>query len=170
MIVIIILSIFRDYFVKNKKTFPLHYVLMGGIAGILPDIDVAAYYVMSFFGYTISEVHRTFSHNLFVVLLFILLGLLMYSTKNSELGKHHLKLRNLFFVIAFGVFMHLLLDYLVQGSIMPLYPFSTAAFGLNLIKLIPLAWQNSFLPSLDAVLLVLWLIYIELKHRISDFI
>lgn len=170
LITIILLSIFRDYFVKNKRAFPLHYVLIGGIAGILPDIDVLAYYIMSFFGYTMNEVHRVFSHNIFVVLLFIALGVLMYSVKNSKLGKHHLRLRNLFFVIAFGIFTHLLLDWLVQGSILPFYPFSNAAFGLNLIKLIPIAWQNTFLPSIDAVLLVLWLIYLELKHRISDFI
>ena len=170
LIVIILLSIFRDYFVKNKKTFPLHYVLIGGIAGLLPDLDVLAYYAMSFFGYTLNEVHRVFSHNIFLVLLFLLLGFLMYSVKNSKLGKYDLKLRNLFFVIAFGIFIHLLLDWFVVGTIIPFYPFLTTAFGLDLIKLIPIAWQNSFLPDLDAVLLVLWLIYLELKHRISDFI
>ncbi len=170
LIVIILLSIFRDYFVKNKKAFPLHYVLIGGIAGILPDLDVAVYYIMSFLGYTINEIHRRFSHNIFLVILLVILGLLTYSVKNSKLGKHHLKLRNLFFVIAFGIFIHLLLDWLIVGTIMPFYPFSTMAFGLNLIKLVPLAWQNSFLPALDAVLLVLWLIYLELKHRIIDFI
>ncbi len=170
LIVIIVLSLFRDYFIKNKKTFPLHYVLIGGIAGLLPDLDVAIYYILSFFGFTLKEVHRTFSHNLLVVVIFITLGFFMYGFKNHELSKHHLKLRNLFFVVALGVFVHLILDATLSGVIMPFYPFSEFSIGLNLVGYFPQAWQDSFMPSLDALLLVLWLIYLELKHRLSDFI
>jgi membrane-bound metal-dependent hydrolase YbcI (DUF457 family) len=170
LIVIILLSIFRDYFVRNKKNFPLHYVLIGGLAGILPDLDVLAFYFLSFFGYTLNEVHRVFSHNLFFVFIFVILGFLMYGTKNSKLGKHHLKIRNLFFVISFGIFVHLLLDYLVSGSITPLYPLFDFNISLNLLNFIPNAWRSSFIPALDALLLVLWLIYLEMKHKISDFI
>ena len=73
LIPLILVGLFRDYFVKNKKIFPLHYVLIAGIAGLIPDLDVAAYYLLSFFGYTLNEVHRTFSHNIFVpkILFFI---------------------------------------------------------------------------------------------------
>jgi membrane-bound metal-dependent hydrolase YbcI (DUF457 family) len=172
LVTIILLSIFRDVFFKGNKRekFPLHYVLIGGIAGILPDIDVAAYYILSFFGFTLNEVHRTFSHNIFVILLFILLGLLFMGFKNKELGKHHLKLSNIFFVISFGVFMHLFLDALVAGVILPFYPFSSYYIGFNIIRFLPDAWESSFLPSLDAVLLVLWLVYMEVKHKVSDFI
>ena len=171
LVPIILLSLFRDCCIKNKKDkFPLHYVLIGGLAGLLPDIDVAFYYILSFFGYSLNEIHRTFSHNLFVVVLFILLGIFALKLKNPRLGRHHLKLSNIFFVIAFGVFMHLLLDYTVSGTIIPFYPFTFSVIGLNLVRYLPLAWRDSFIPSLDAALLVLWLLYMELKHRISDFI
>lgn len=173
LVPIILLSLFRDLFFKTKsqrEKFPLHYVLIGGLAGLLPDIDVAAYYILSFFGYPLSEVHRTFSHNLFVVLAFIILGVILFSYKNKSLGRHHLKLHTIFFVVSFGVFTHLVLDMLLAGVIMPFYPLSNFAIGWNLVNYLPEAWRGSIVPSLDAFLLVLWLVYMEVKHRISDFI
>jgi membrane-bound metal-dependent hydrolase YbcI (DUF457 family) len=170
LIPIILLELFRELIVKKKKSFPVHYVFIGGLAGLLPDLDVAAYYILSFFGLTLQEVHRTFSHTLFVPLVFVLLGFVFYKFKNKELGEHHLKLSNIFFVIAFGTFMHLLLDATISGVVMPLYPLSTFTIGLNLISLLPAQWQSTILPTLDAVLLILWMIYLEVKHKISRFI
>lgn len=170
LIPLILLNIFRDFFVKNKKTFPLHYVLIGGIAGVLPDFDIALYYILGFFGFTLNEIHRTFSHNIIIPLLFLVFGFLAYGFKNKKLGVHHIKLRNLFFIISFGIFTHLIFDFLVSGLILPLYPFSNFAFGLNLINIFPEFIRNSILPSFDAFLLIIWLIYLEFKHKISDFI
>ena len=65
LVVVILLELYREFFVKKKKSFPVHYVFIGGLAGLLPDLDIAVYYALSFFGFTIQEVHRTFSHNLF---------------------------------------------------------------------------------------------------------
>lgn len=170
LIAIILLELYRDYFVKNKRVFPLHYVLIGGIAGLLPDIDVAAYYILYFFGFSYSEVHRVFFHNLFVPLIFVCFALVFYKFKSKELGERHLKLRNIFLVIAFGSLIHLILDVVISGTIVPFYPFSSLSFGLNLIKIAPLAWQESILPSIDAILLVLWLIHLEIRHKISSFL
>ena len=170
LIPLILLGLFQDFFVKNKKTFPIHYVFIGGLAGLIPDLDIALYYLLSFFGFGIDEVHRTFSHNLFVPLIFVFLGLIFWKFKNKGLGKHHLKLKNIFFVIAFGIFMHLLLDATIDGMIIPFYPISNLTIGLNLISFFPLPWQNTIIPTIDAVLLILWMIYLETKHKISDFI
>ena len=170
LIVIILLELYRDYFVKNKRAFPIHYVLIGGIAGLLPDLDIAVYYFLSFFGYTLGEVHRTFSHNLFVPLVFVAAAVPFWKFKNKELGERHLKLRNIFLIIAFGIFMHLVLDSTLAGFIMPFYPFSTYYLGLNIIGLAPQAWHESILPSIDAAILVLWLIHIERRHKISGFL
>jgi membrane-bound metal-dependent hydrolase YbcI (DUF457 family) len=170
LIPVILLELFRDFFIKNKKNFPIHYVFIGGLAGLLPDLDIAVYYVLSFFGFTIQEIHRTFSHNLFFPLIFVLLGLLFYNFKSKGLGKHHLKLRNIFFVIAFGISIHLILDAIISGGIMPFFPFSNYSIGLNLISLLPSLWQNTVLPTIDAILLILWMVYIEIRHKISDII
>lgn len=170
LIVLILLELFRDYFVKNKQGFPLHYVLIGGVAGLLPDLDVAVFYLLSFLEFSYLEVHRVFLHNLFVPFIFVLLAIPFWKFKNKELGQRHLKLRNIFLVIAFGSFIHLLLDAISAGYVTIFYPFSTFSIGLNLIELAPVAWQSSIMPSIDAMLLVLWLIYLEVRHKISSFI
>jgi membrane-bound metal-dependent hydrolase YbcI (DUF457 family) len=168
LIPVILLELFRDYFVRDKKSFPVHYIFIGGLAGLLPDLDVAVYYILSFLGFTLEEVHRTFSHNIFVPLFFVGLGFLFYGFKNKELGKHHLKLNKIFFVIAFGVFIHLALDATVIGRIMPFYPLSHYSIGLDLLNYAPVPWQSTILPTLDAIFLVLWMIYLEVRHKISD--
>lgn len=170
LIPVIFLELFRHFFIKDKKSFPIHYVFIGGLAGLLPDIDIAFYYILSFFGYTIQEIHRTFSHNLFVPLFFVVLAGVSYKFKNKELGQHHLKLRNIFLVIAFGVFIHLFLDAIVQGSIMPFYPIFSLTIGLNLINLFPSPWHNTIIPTLDAVFLIIWVVSLEVRHKISRFI
>ena len=170
IISVILLELFREFFIKKKKSFPIHYLFIGGLAGLLPDLDIAVYYFLSFFGFTIQEVHRTFSHNLFVPLIFVFLGLFFWKFKDKELGEHHLKLKNIFFVISFGIFIHLLLDMTISGMIIPFYPFSNKAVGMNLISFLPNPWQSTILPTLDAILLILWMIYLEVKHKISNFI
>lgn len=168
LIPVIILEIYREFFVKDKKSFPIHYVFIAGLAGLLPDLDIAVYYILSFFGLTLDEVHRTFSHNLFVPLAFVLLSISFSKFKNRELGEHHLKLSKIFLVIALGTFIHISLDPLFYGTISPFYPFSSFALGFNLINLFPEAWQGTILPTIDAVLLICWMIYLEIRHKISD--
>jgi membrane-bound metal-dependent hydrolase YbcI (DUF457 family) len=91
-------------------------------------------------------------------------------SRNKDLGRHHLKLSTIFFVIAFGIITHLLLDLTIAGVIRPLYPFLNYDAGLNLIKFFPEAWSETIIPSIEAGLLILWLISVEIKHKISDFI
>lgn len=170
LIPIILLEMFRDYIVKNKKAFPLHYVLIGGIAGILPDLDIGLFYILSFFNFTKEAIHRTYSHSLLIPLLFLVLALISYSFKSKTLGNRHLKLRNIFLVIAFGIFIHILLDAIVAGQVMPFYPLTNYSIGLNLINLFPLSWQDTIWQSIEGALLILWLIYLELRHKISSFL
>jgi len=53
---------------------------------------------------------------------------------------------------------------------MPLYPFSQFAIGVNLFGYLPLSLEAIAAPCLDAGLMVFYLIYLEMKHKISDFI
>jgi len=172
LIALIIASLIRDFYIskKDKRKFPLHYVLIAGVAGLLPDLDIIAFWVLNFFGFSLQEVHRTFTHTLFVPLLFLIIVGLTWKLKNRELGKHHLTIHIIFLMLALGSFIHLLLDAFLSGMIKPFYPFSSFAVGFSVVKYLPLQLQNLFFPSLDAVLLVLWLIYLEWRHRISDFI
>ena len=172
LIAIVIISIIRDFYVskKGRKSFPLHYVLIAGVAALLPDIDIAAFWILNFLGFTLNEVHRTFTHTLFVPLIFFILFLAFTKIKIKELGRHKLKLSTIFLMIAFGSLIHLILDATLAGYIRPFYPFSLVPIGLNLIGYLPSTLRDLALPSLDAAILIIWLIYIELRHKISDFI
>jgi hypothetical protein len=64
--------------------------------------------------------------------------------------------------------MHLILDGIVLGYIMPFYPFSHFTVGLNLLD-IPY-FGGTILPALDAIILILWLIHEEVVHKISRFL
>jgi len=168
----ILTALFRGYYLskKSKRTFPLHYILIAGLAGLLPDLDIAIFYILSFSGYTIETLHRTFTHNIFFPLGFLLIGFIVIGTRNKELGKHKLKLSTIFFIIAFGITTHLILDATLAGTIQPFYPINTTTLSLNLLDNLPQQFQDTIIPVIDAVLLVFWMIYIEVKHKISDYI
>jgi len=137
---------------------------------LLPDIDIAVYWVLYWFGFALSEVHRTFTHTLLFAALFFLVSVATWKLKNKEFGRHHLKIHTMLWIIGLGILIHLGLDGILGGVVIPLYPFFSWSFGINLIGMLPAPLGNIFYPCLDAALLVLWLIYIEWKHKISDFI
>jgi membrane-bound metal-dependent hydrolase YbcI (DUF457 family) len=163
-------SLYRDLFVKKRFRFVLHYDLIAGLAGILPDFDFVILYLLGLLGFSVAGIHRTFTHTLLFVLVFVILGIMFVGTRNRELGRHRLKLSGIFFVIAFGVLMHLVLDAVIIGSIMPLYPFLYYSIGVNLAGRLPEVIQSSSMPALDAVLLFCWMIILEVRHKISDYI
>lgn len=170
IIALIIGSFIRDYFVRRKDKFPLHYVLILGLASLVPDLDFALYWISYWLGASIPEVHRTFTHTLFFPALFFILSLATLKLKNKELGRHHLKIHTIFWVIALGILIHLALDLIISGNIMPLYPLLNYSIGNDISANLPAPLDRIFWPCLDAALLVLWLVYVEWKHKISDFI
>ncbi len=156
---IILLDLYRDHIAKKK--FNLKYVMLAGIGGILPDIDVLVYWVLNLlFGTTLSQVHRTLSHTLLIPTLLIIAAAIIY-----KLSK---KISYALAAITFGYFMHLLLDFVFIGTIMPLYPFSTAAYGLNVIPATELG--STIVMGIDAIMLTAWLTYDFWKHNIKEFI
>lgn len=164
LIPLILSDYYRDHI--SKKKFNLHYIFISGISGLLPDIDVIAFWILNFISNTqLSSIHRAFTHTLFLPLLFLIL---FFLTKNIKLKKPKLKLNYIFLAIAFGTFIHLILDSLLSGYISPFYPLSTYQISLNLIPLNK--FQGTLFPGLDAILLVLWLYHEEKKHKISDYI
>ena len=176
LVPLVLVSLFRDYLVKkrikkNKKKFPLIYALIAGLAGIIPDLDIAAFWILYFFEFTFEGVHRTFMHTLFIPLIFILLASIFYNLKNPKyLEKNKLKLWIIFLMISLGSFIHLILDATFQGTINPLYPILDFRIGLNLLRYLPDTLERLAAPSIDAALLIIWLVYLEWKHKISSFI
>lgn len=162
---LILVAIIRDFFLKKK--FSLHYVLIAGLAGILPDIDVALFWVLYFFGFTFEQIHKTFLHSLFIPLFFFLLYLTFLSRKDKN---KKLRLSIVFLMLAIGSLIHLILDGIFGPTFQLFYPISNLQVGFYLTDYLPYELQSLFLPSLDALLLIIWLIYLEVKHKISDFI
>lgn len=171
LIAIILVELFREYVVKNNKKFPRYYILVAAIGAILPDLDVAIFYGLSFFGFTIEQIHRTFLHTIFIPLILLIVGFGIYELKikNSQIGKKHMKLHTIFYILAATSFLHLILDAIFTGQIQPFYPFTTYAIGFNLIHFFPQAWQSTIIPVLDAVLILFWIIWMEFKLKIDDY-
>lgn len=167
IIPLVLSDIYRDYIAK--KIFNIRYVLIAGLAGLLPDIDILVGWVLkSFSNITISEIHRTITHSLLFPLFFLILFLLTRNYNPKFLKKQRLKLNYVFLAIGFGTLAHIILDFTFSGIVYVLYPLSDLKIGLDII---PLGYfEGTFFAGLDAIIIVVWLIHEELRHRISDYI
>jgi len=168
---IILIELYRNFFVKDNRKFPRYYILMMAIACIIPDLDYLAFYILYFFGFTIEQVHRTFLHTFFLPAIFFIIGGLIYflKLKYSYFGKKHIHLSTIFFIFGFGCLIHLLLDMTFSGQIMPFYPLSKYAVGLNLIQYVPSGLQGLIAPTIDAVLLFFWICWLEFKLKVTRY-
>lgn len=156
-------DLYRDYVTKHKKHFTLFTILITGIAGLLPDIDIPLSLIIHKLGYQVPLLfHRGFTHTLLFGLIFLILGGIFWNLQKK-------KWAILGFVAAFGISIHIILDLVISSgsSIMIFWPLSTQTFGMSLIS--EGAALNLY-AAIDAILLVCWLVHEEIKHKIKDFI
>ncbi len=167
IVAIILIDLYRDYIAKRK--FPTWLVLVGGIAGLLPDLDVPfEWTVNAIFSPGIS-VHRVVSHSLFFVAVFLLLALPFYLRRDKMLKVFRRKIPYeyiaiFFAVVAFGWLTHIALDCGLASD-----------YNLTWFPGIPLAFcsppfSSEALLGLDAILLILWMVHEEWRHKIKDYI
>ncbi len=95
--------------------------------------------------------------------------MLKLNIKNNETGKRHLKLSTIFFIFSVGSLIHLILDAVFSGMIIPFYPISSLAIGLNLISLFPKELEWMIPHTIDAILLFFWIFWMEFKLKISNY-
>ena len=81
----LLVALWRDYHLTKheKRTFPLHYVLIAGLGGVLPDIDIITYLFLQPFGFSYSDIHRTITHSLFPILILVFLGFIFHRIKTT---------------------------------------------------------------------------------------
>ncbi len=174
LIPVLFFAIMRDFYARkrDKKNFPLHYVLIAGIGGVLPDLDIPISIILNLIGVENWNVHRTFLHSLLFPLIFFVLFAIFkpMKIKICHREKHILNLGTIFLVLSAGILSHIVLDSTFGEIAFFLYPLSSYDFGINLINYLPLDLQDLALPTLDGALLIIWLVYLEIKHKISDFI
>ncbi|MDP3919063.1 MAG: metal-dependent hydrolase [Nanoarchaeota archaeon] len=158
LIAIILIDLFRKYVLK-KKEFPLYLVLLGGIAGLLPDIDIIIFWILqTATDISLSAVHHPYTHNLIIPIIILLFAII--TRKNSKLSHPA-------FVISAGYTIHIILD-TIFSQIPIFYPLSNKILGLNLGLIFSLS--GTFFIGLDAILLVSWLIYQWKTRNMRDYI
>lgn len=144
--------------VIKRKDFPLWLVLVGGLAGLFPDIDYAMYWLLKpFIDLQPTDIHGLYTHTLLIPLLLLVIALLLRKYKTTF---------HVLIIIAMGYTTHLLLDMLFSESKPIFYPFSTTKIGFAWI---PETMIISVFISLDAILLVLWLIYEWRMKKIREY-
>ncbi len=155
LIPMILLDFLRDNVLKIRRNkLTNKYILIAGIAGLIPDVDIPLSLV---FGSTFVT-HRAITHTVWLPLTFLLFSSVFYFFK-----KHQLSL--IFLMGLIGTSIHIILDFATAGSIPLLYPLSETPFGLNLIPL-----NSAFFSyaALDAVILGLYFIKLSFRKRIPD--
>lgn len=156
ILTIILLDLVRHYVFK-KKRFPRYLVIIGGIAGLAPDIDIIFNYIYNLFTTTQINFHGLYTHSVIFVILFLLLASLMRFRKNEKWEK-------IFYVVATGWFLHILLDCAFN-------PYSTFLWPININTkiLCPKNGLFNYRTGIDAIILVAWLIHEEVHNKIKDY-
>ena len=150
LVPILLAAIFRDFYLrKNQKAhFPLHYVLLAGLGGVLPDVDIPISFLLNYLEAEPWDIHRTFSHSLIFPLIFLILYFLLKpmhkKARICNLGRHNLKLGNIFLILFFGTLIHIILDWI--------FPY--------FVNIFPSVVRSYVAPTLDGVLLIIWIVLI----------
>jgi len=155
ILTIAFLDIFRHY-VFGLKKFPRYLLVIGGIAGLAPDLDIPIGWILTLITGRTVEIHGLFTHSILFALFFGIIGAVLHYKKNPKWAK-------IFYVIAVGWTLHIFLD---------------CFYGMDSLKLFlwPLQILPTFCPSwnlyqyahsIDAIILVLWLIHEEINNKIK---
>jgi hypothetical protein len=161
ILTMVIVDLFRDHF--SRKKFPLYFVLIGGIAGLAPDIDIPISWLITLVTGAPVDIHRGITHAVIFPVIFALVSLVSYKTGKERWGL-------VFGLLSFGWLFHLGLDSLVwaETAMQPLYPFSPVFWhGLFVLET---EFAIGLASALDAVILVLWLLHEQMTHKIKDYI
>ena len=180
---IIFLELVRDGWKKASKFFSRKHVFLVGVAGLLPDVDLLIYRAIELLGSPapLTDIgHRIILHNVwipsgFLLFFFILRSLVGTSRGNRRKGnrkKELMSFSKVFLVLFIGFSMHLLLDAVLTGNVIPFYPLGDYNVNLNFVGQIASATgvpALTILVSMDALLLLFWLWHQETEKHIKDY-
>lgn len=151
ILTIVLVDIFRHYLSKHKKKylFPRWYLIVAGIGGLLPDIDIVVNWLYS------NVIHGDF-HLIWIGLIFFVLSGILWKKK-----KHGVDWGLFFLLLGIGWTFHLLLDCSGGG-----YKFFLPLSSLNFCQ----EWiPPTYFPHIDAIILILWLVHEEWAKKIKDY-
>jgi len=156
LVVIVILDLLRHY-IFGKERFSRYLIVIGGIAGLMPDIDIIISWFVRFITGNTQTIHGVFTHSLFFVLFFVAIGVAMRVKREYATAR-------IFYVIAFGWFMHIVLDWGFGEYKAIFWPFFTTSAAI-----FPTWHIWPYAVQIDAILLVLWLVHEEWHNNIKDY-
>ena len=152
LVPLIIFSLLRHY-VFGKGKMPTYVVLIAGLAGLAPDLDIVLTWINHFITGSHTNLHGSFTHSFFLPILFGLIGIAFYTGKQ-------IRATYIWCAVAFGWLTHVLLDVLYRHGI-----------G----KALGWPFTNQMTPSCFVIemqctcmiLLTILLLYVEKKERNS---
>ncbi|MAF99530.1 MAG: hypothetical protein CMH61_02860 [Nanoarchaeota archaeon] len=155
ILTIVLLDIFRHY-VFGKDKFPRYLLIIGGIAGLAPDLDIPLGWLISLFTGNVTDFHGIYTHSYFFPVLFLVIAGILHYKKN-------IKWANIFYVVAAGWTLHLPLDCLFGGID------KNFVWPLSVINYCPQWGIENHAHSIDAIILVFWLVHEEVHNKIKDY-
>jgi membrane-bound metal-dependent hydrolase YbcI (DUF457 family) len=188
LVPIIGLELLKEYSSRASKFFHRKYTFLVGIAGLMPDMDLHLVRLVEYLGKPLPDTdlgHRILFHNLWVPIGFLLFFMLFYyvmprymkakSKTGKAAKKRNARLKGfgkVFLVLCIGWTVHITLDAVLTGYVMPFYPLNDYLADYNLVGKLEAATGISmltYLVSLDAALLFFWLWHEEAHHYIKDY-
>ncbi len=155
ILTIVFLDFFRHY-ISGTKKFPRYLLVVGGIAGLAPDIDLPLSWIYNLLTNANINFHGTFTHSLIFPVISLGIALILHHKKQMKWAK-------IFYVISAGLTLHSILDCTFGGYRTFLWPFwITPSFC-------PQWGINSYASSIDAIILIAWLLHEELHKKIKDY-
>ena len=186
---IIFLELLRDHSRRISKFFSKRYTFLIGIAGLFPDLDLHLITFLGYLGETIPTAkidlgHRIIFHNIWAPLGFLIFFSFFYyaapklksKLKKSKVTKKSRtkfeRFGKVFLILFLGWSIHLILDAVFTGKVMPFYPLNDYLLDYNLVgQVAEMAGilKITILVSMDALLLFFWLWHEEVHHYIKDY-
>ena len=154
LVAIFVLDIFRHY-VFGLKKFPRYLLVIGGIAGLAPDLDIPIGWMISWFSGNTVYLHGAFTHSLVIVFIFLLAGVILHYQRQVNTAKW-------FYVISAGWLIHLILDCGFNAYTTFLWPLQ-----LNTLPFCPEQFLGNYGAEIDAIILILWLVHEEAHRKIK---
>lgn len=156
LITIILLDLFRHY-IFGKNNFPRYLLVVGGIAGLIADIDLPLAWVYNWITNSQISFHGQFTHSFVFPLIFLISGFVLYRQQKENFAK-------ISWVIAVGLVLHIILDCAYGG-------YTTFLWPLNISTTFCPKWGiSNYASGIDAVLLIVWIVHEEVHDKIKDYI
>lgn len=153
--------LFKKQFSEIKKYIGIKELFIIGLFGMLPDSDVMPFIIDSYFNLGLPNIHRIITHNLTIAAVIFLIGLVLYF-KSKRAGL-------IFMLGGIGWSSHIFLDWLLSGTIMPFYPFSSFETGVELVPSGNIRLSSYVLGGIDAAVFLTWGWFAIIKGKLKDF-